>query len=183
MRERPKKMTAFAEAPTQHLSTSDVDPVISYNVKMLLADRGYSQTALGEALGLKRSGVSLKLSGRTTWSGTDMVNAAHFLGVSLDVLVDDSLMRQMKELRGTQNEKNRGGKYPAAAVRRIGAPGGTRTHTVQILRLSPLPIGIQGLSHNLTRITRKIDFAKAAACSAFRAMGSMVNEIWSHNIC
>lgn len=27
-----------------------------------------------------------------------MVNAAHFLGVSLDVLVDDSLMRQMKEL-------------------------------------------------------------------------------------
>ncbi|GEM_PF-1564715 len=98
-------MTAFAEAPTQHLSTSDVDPVISYNVKMLLADRGYSQTALGEALGLKRSGVSLKLSGRTTWSGTDMVNAAHFLGVSLDVLVDDSLMRQMKELRGTQNEK------------------------------------------------------------------------------
>lgn len=107
MRERPKKMTAFAEAPTQHLSTSDVDPVISYNVKMLLADRGYSQTALGEALGLKRSGVSLKLSGRTTWSGTDMVNAAHFLGVSLDVLVDDSLMRQMKELRGTQNEKPR----------------------------------------------------------------------------
>lgn len=183
MRERPKKMTAFAEAPTQHLSTSDVDPVISYNVKMLLADRGYSQTALGEALGLKRSGVSLKLSGRTTWSGTDMVNAAHFLGVSLDVLVDDSLMRQMKELRGTQNEKTAAGNTQAAAVRRIGAPGGTRTHTVQILRLSPLPIGIQGLSHNLTRITRKIDFAKAAACSAFRAMGSMVNEIWSHNIC
>lgn len=109
MRERPKKMTAFAEAPTQHLSTSDVDPVISYNIKMLLADRGYSQTALGEALGLKRSGVSLKLSGRTTWSGTDMVNAAHFLGVSLDVLVDDSLMRQMKELRGTQNEKTAAG--------------------------------------------------------------------------
>lgn len=40
--------------------------------------------------------------------------------------------------------KSRGGKYPAAAVRRIGAPGGTRTHTAQILRLLPLPIGIQG---------------------------------------
>lgn len=38
-----------------------------------------------------------------------MVNAAHFLGVSLDVLVDDSLMRQMKELRGTQNEKTAAG--------------------------------------------------------------------------
>ena len=42
------------------------------------------------------------------------------------------------------NEKSRGRKYPTAAVRRIGAPGGTRTHTAQILRLLPLPIGIQG---------------------------------------
>lgn len=84
---------------------------------------------------------------------------------------------------GVQKKESRDWKSPTTAVHQSGAPGGTRTHTVQILRLSPLPIGIQGLSHNLTRITRKIDFAKAAACSAFRAMGSIVNEIWSHNIC
>ena len=56
-----------------------------------------------------------------------MVNAAHFLGVSLDVLVDDSLMRQMKELRGNSKTKKPDGRgnYPARGCSvESGAPVG-----------------------------------------------------------
>lgn len=55
----------------------------------------------------------------------------------------------------------------STAVHQSGAPGGTRTHTVQILRLSPLPIGIQGLSHNLIILTQKNDFAKSLSGRRF----------------
>lgn len=67
---------------------------------------------------------------------------------------------------GFQKE-SRGWKFPTAAVHQSGAPGGTRTHTVQILRLSPLPIGIQGPSHNLTILTQKNDFAKSLSSRRF----------------
>ena len=63
--------------------------------------------------------------------------------------------------------KSRGWKSPTTAVHQSGAPGGTRTHTVQILRLSPLPIGIQGLSHNLIILTRKNDSAKSLSGRRF----------------
>lgn len=63
--------------------------------------------------------------------------------------------------------KSRGWKFPTTAVHQSGAPGGTRTHTVQILRLSPLPIGIQGLSHNLIMLTQKNDFAKSLSGRRF----------------
>ena len=49
-------------------------------------------------------------------------------------------------------------KPPVASNRNrrlICAPGGTRTHTVQILRLSPLPIGIPGHSSNRNNDSRK----------------------------
>ena len=63
--------------------------------------------------------------------------------------------------------KSRSWKSPTTAVHQSGAPGGTRTHTVQILRLSPLPIGIQGLSHNLIMLTQKNDFAKSLSGRRF----------------
>lgn len=56
---------------------------------------------------------------------------------------------------------------PVRGCSSIRCPGGTRTHTVQILRLSPLPIGIQGLSHNLIILTRKKDFAKSLSGRRF----------------
>ena len=93
-------MTTTASTPTApSYSQKEVDGIISYNIKMLLADRGLSQTSLGEALGLKRSAMSLKLNGRSTWYAIDMVNAANFLNVSLDTLLDDSLMKQMQRLQ------------------------------------------------------------------------------------
>ena len=66
-------------------------------------------------------------------------------------------------------EKAAAGNFQPRAVHQSGAPGGTRTHTVQILRLSPLPIGIQGPSHNLTMLTQKM-ICKVLEQSAFRAI-------------
>ena len=39
----------------------------------------------------------------------------------------------------------------------VGAPGGTRTHTAQILRLLPLPIGIQGRIQTLSSVQHNRD--------------------------
>lgn len=46
-------------------------------------------------MGLQTSAVSMKMTGKTTWSLADMVKAAAFLGVSLDDLTDDTIMISM----------------------------------------------------------------------------------------
>ncbi len=46
-------------------------------------------------MGLQTSAVSMKMTGKTTWSLADMVKAAAFLGVSLDDLTDDTIMVSM----------------------------------------------------------------------------------------
>ena len=62
---------------------------------MLLTAYGYSQSSLAEAMGIGRSAMSLKMSGKTGWSVYDLVNASRFLKVSTEQLLDDSLMRRM----------------------------------------------------------------------------------------
>lgn len=83
-----KKMSA---APYQ----KQMESTITFNVKMLLTAYGYSQSSLAEAMGIGRSAMSLKMSGKTGWSVYDLVNASRFLKVSTEQLLDDSLMRRM----------------------------------------------------------------------------------------
>ena len=79
--------------------------VISWNVKMLLAAKGESQTALGEILGLQRSSISNKLKGRAAWSVADLIKTALFLNTTPEALMDDKLMRQMGIYPDVKNEK------------------------------------------------------------------------------
>lgn len=72
-----------------------LESTITFNVKMLLTAYGYSQSSLAEAMGICRSAMSLKMSGKTGWSVYDLVNASRFLKVSTEQLLDDSLMRRM----------------------------------------------------------------------------------------
>ncbi|WP_143724599.1 helix-turn-helix domain-containing protein [Bifidobacterium longum] len=72
-----------------------LESTITFNVKMLLTAYGYSQSSLAEAMGIGRSAMSLKMSGKTGWSVYDLVNASRFLKVSTEQLLDDSLMRIM----------------------------------------------------------------------------------------
>lgn len=72
-----------------------LESTITFNVKMLLTAYGYSQSSLAEAMGIGRSAMSLKMSGKTGWSVYDLVNASRFLKVSTEQLLDDSLMRRM----------------------------------------------------------------------------------------
>ena len=76
-------------------SEKQLESVIIFNVKMLLTARGYSQSALAEAMGIGRSAMSLKMSGKTGWSVVDLVNAARFLNAGVEQLLDSTLMQQM----------------------------------------------------------------------------------------
>lgn len=51
-----------------------LESTITFNVKMLLTAYGYSQSSLAEAMGIGRSAMSLKMSGKTGWSVYDLVN-------------------------------------------------------------------------------------------------------------
>ena len=82
-------------------SEKQLESVIIFNIKMLLTARGYSQSSLAEAMGIGRSAMSLKMSGKTGWSVIDLVNASRFLNAGVEQLLDSSLMRQM----GAHTEK------------------------------------------------------------------------------
>nr|WP_226847530.1 helix-turn-helix transcriptional regulator [Bifidobacterium lemurum] len=82
-------------------SEKKLESTIVFNVRLLLAARGYSQSSLAEAMGIGRSAMSQKMSGRTSWSVVDLVNASRFLEASTEQLLDDALMYQM----GADTEK------------------------------------------------------------------------------
>ena len=83
--------------------------------------------------GVKRSTISVKLAGKSAWSVSDLVNAANFLDATPDELMNDAFMNEL----GMEKHQDRQGvpvgagtpRYPVRpeAVRRDGAPGGTRT--------------------------------------------------------
>ncbi|PLS29908.1 plasmid maintenance system antidote protein [Bifidobacterium margollesii] len=88
-------MTAATASPMTKDSEQRLAAVIAFNIKVSLAAKGRSQTALAEALGIKRSAMSQKMTGRTGWSIIDLVNASRFLGTSIEHLIDDSLLNSM----------------------------------------------------------------------------------------
>ena len=99
-------MTAISAGPMTKASEKQLEATIAFNVKLLLAARGYSQSALAEAMGIGRSAMSLKMSGKTGWSVVDLVNASRFLETSTEQLLDDSLMHAMgaKTTKATSEE-------------------------------------------------------------------------------
>lgn len=70
------------------------EETIAHNIRMYLTARGITQASLAEPLGLKPSAVSMKMRGKTSWSISNVVNAADFLGVAPEDLMDDTLVNQ-----------------------------------------------------------------------------------------
>lgn len=59
---------------------NSVQPVISHNVRILMAYKGIQQSDLGALIGVKQSGVSSKLHGRVHWSVDELVALSKFGG-------------------------------------------------------------------------------------------------------
>ncbi|OZG51634.1 peptidyl-prolyl cis-trans isomerase [Pseudoscardovia radai] len=83
--------------PTDEVEESTVryERVVAFNIRQRLTAQHRSQRELADFMGLQTSAVSMKMTGKTTWSLADMVKAAAFLGVSLDDLTDDTIMVSM----------------------------------------------------------------------------------------
>ncbi len=96
----------------------------------------------------EKTTISVKLAGKSAWSVSDLVNAANFLDATPDELMNDAFMNELGmkkhqdrqgvpvgagtppssgQARGREQRNGLGRCCPAKAVRRDGAPGGTRT--------------------------------------------------------
>ena len=84
--------------------TKHIEDTISFNVKVMLAFNGMNQTDLANALGMKRSTISVKLNGRIGWSAADLVKTANVLHTSPQALLDDTLMEQSRKVHGGETE-------------------------------------------------------------------------------
>ena len=86
------------------MSTSEVSPetpldkgqraeaAIPTNVRVYLGLSGKTQKALGEALGITKSAMSMKMCGKVGWSVSDLVTTSDFLGVTPSALMDDTIL-------------------------------------------------------------------------------------------
>ena len=86
------------------MSTSEVSPetpldkgqraeaAIPTNVRVYLGLSGKTQKALGEALGITKSAMSMKMCGKVGWSVSDLVTTADFLGVTPSALMYDTIL-------------------------------------------------------------------------------------------
>ena len=86
------------------MSTSEVSPetpldkgqraeaAIPTNVRVYLGLSGKTQKSLGEALGITKSAMSMKMCGKVGWSVSDLVTTADFLGVTPSALMDDTIL-------------------------------------------------------------------------------------------
>lgn len=110
--------TMIESATTTH--ARHYEETIAHNIRMYLTARGITQASLAEPLGLKPSAVSMKMRGKTSWSIPDVVNAADFLGVAPEDLMDDTLVSQFE---------SKYKKTPVDTRPRLlaGAPSGIRT--------------------------------------------------------
>ncbi|WP_101618133.1 helix-turn-helix domain-containing protein [Bifidobacterium margollesii] len=97
-------MTATSIAPKTDLDAGYIEKTISFNVKLRLAAKNMNQTDLANYLGVTRSTISVRLSGKSAWSVPDLVNTSNFLETTPADLMDDSLMIQMH-----RNEKTAAG--------------------------------------------------------------------------
>ena len=78
--------------------TKHIEDTISFNVKVMLAFNKMNQTDLANALGMKRSTISVKLNGRIGWSAADLVKTANILHTTPQALLDDTLMEQSRKV-------------------------------------------------------------------------------------
>lgn len=68
--------------------------VVSFNIRQLLSAKGETQTDLAKYIGIKQSGLSLKIS-RANWGFDEVLLAASYLGTSIEKLMDDTVMRML----------------------------------------------------------------------------------------
>ena len=91
-------MSSVQEMEVTRLDPNQVENVISFNVKVMLTATGKSQSSLADYLGVRRSTISVKLSGKTQWSVPDLVNTANFLNTTPEALMDDSMMKTINRM-------------------------------------------------------------------------------------
>ena len=91
-------MSSVQEMEVTRLDPNQVENVISFNVKVMLTATGKSQSSLADYLGVRRSTISVKLSGKTQWSVPDLVNTANFLDTTPEALMDDSMMKTINRM-------------------------------------------------------------------------------------
>lgn len=99
-------MSSIQKTAGMKLDADHVESVISFNVKVMLTATGKSQAGLADYLGLRRSTISVKLSGKTQWSVPDLVNTANFLDTTPEALMDDSMMKAMNKMGVLQGASN-----------------------------------------------------------------------------
>lgn len=63
-----------------------------------------NQTDLSNALGMKRSTISVKLNGRIGWFAADLVKTANVLHTSPQALLDDTLIEQSRKVHESDTE-------------------------------------------------------------------------------
>lgn len=71
--------------------------VVSFNVQQLLAAQakeGKNQTEMAQFLGIKPSGMSLKIS-RANWRFEEVLLVAEYLDTTIDALSNDAIMRMI----------------------------------------------------------------------------------------
>lgn len=102
-------MSAVEEATRELFDATQVESVISFNVRILLTANGKNQTDLANYLGLQRSTISVKLKGKSEWSVPDLVNTANYLGTTPVALMDDSMMKTMNNMGALQGSLKPGG--------------------------------------------------------------------------
>ena len=116
------------------MSTSEVSPetpldkgqraeaAIPTNVRVYLGLSGKTQKALGEALGITKSAMSMKMCGKVGWSVSDLVTTADFLGVTPSALMDDTILSKAEAGYAKSAEYGVFAEKPGALVG-AGSPG------------------------------------------------------------
>lgn len=114
-------MTAEAAAPVSMLEHGKrAESAIATNVRVYLGLSAKTQKALGEALGITKSAMSMKMVGKVGWSVCDLVTTADFLGVSPTALMDDSILAKAEA--GYQSSANVGALVGAGSPRYFVSP-------------------------------------------------------------
>ena len=115
------------------MSTSGVSPetplnkgqraeaAIPTNVRVYLGLSGKTQKALGEALGITKSAMSMKMCGKVGWSVSDLVTTADFLGATPSALMDDTILSKAEAGYAKSTEYGVFAEKPGALVG-VGSP-------------------------------------------------------------
>ncbi|MFC5370903.1 helix-turn-helix domain-containing protein [Arcanobacterium bovis] len=78
------------------LRAMTVDEIIGERVGLWLRRRGHTQVSLAGALGLTKASISGKVTGRVSWSATDLVKTAAFLDLPIEALLPDETVELEK---------------------------------------------------------------------------------------